>query len=82
MPKDDAPDRMKHGWFPMGTGKNYKATDMHKSIMPLRDKITFISGLSHPDTRNTSAHKGADWFLKLLLRSLNSKMAERGKKRR
>ncbi len=63
MPKDDAPDRMKHGWFPMGTGRNYKAPDMHKSIMPLRDKITFISGLSHPDTRNTSAHKGADWFL-------------------
>lgn len=63
MPEDGAPDRMKHGWFPVGTGKDYQAPVMHKAIMPMRDKITFLSGLSHPSMRTTSAHKGADYFL-------------------
>ena len=36
---------------------------MHNSILPLRDKVTFLSGLSHPSMRTTSAHKGADYFL-------------------
>jgi len=63
MPSDDATDRMEHGWFPMGEGKEYVAPEMHQSIMPLRDKITFLSGLSHPAMRRTSAHKGADYFL-------------------
>lgn len=63
MPKDDAPDRMDHGWFPVGEGKDYQAPVMHQSIMPMRDKITFLSGLSHPSMRRTSAHKGADYFL-------------------
>ena len=40
MPGDDAPDRLENGWFPVGTGKNYVAPEMHKSIMPMRDKIT------------------------------------------
>lgn len=63
MPADDASDRLDHGWFPLGEGKDYKAPVMHDSIMPLRDKITFLSGLSHPSMRRTSAHKGADYFL-------------------
>ncbi|MCH2371774.1 MAG: DUF1552 domain-containing protein [Pirellulales bacterium] len=63
MPLDDASDRLRNGWFPVGTGKNYVAPAMHESIMPLRDKITFLSGLSHPSMRSTSAHKGADYFL-------------------
>ena len=63
MPSDDAADRMENGWFPVGEGRNYVAPDMHNSIMPLRDKITFLSGLSHPSMRRTSAHKGADYFL-------------------
>ena len=63
MPADDAPDRLKNGWFPVGFGKDYVAPEMHASIMPMRDKITFLSGLSHPSMRTTSAHKGADYFL-------------------
>ncbi|MFT5470459.1 MAG: hypothetical protein ACI8UO_005587 [Verrucomicrobiales bacterium] len=63
MPADDADDRMEHGWFPVGEGKNYEAPVMHESIMPLREKVTFLSGLSHPSMRSTSAHKGADYFL-------------------
>ncbi|MEE2936967.1 MAG: DUF1552 domain-containing protein [Planctomycetota bacterium] len=63
MPADDAADRMENGWFPMGEGRDYLAPNMHQSIMPLRDKITFLSGLSHPAMRRTSAHKGADYFL-------------------
>jgi hypothetical protein len=63
MPDDDAPDRMDHGWFPVGEGKDYRAPAMHQSIMPMREKVTFLSGLSHPAMRGTSAHKGADYFL-------------------
>ena len=63
MPADKDDDRMTNGWFPMGSGRDYTPTAMHESIMPLRDKITFLSGLSHPSMRGTSAHKGADYFL-------------------
>ncbi|MDA1163536.1 MAG: DUF1552 domain-containing protein [Planctomycetota bacterium] len=63
MPADDAPDRMDHGWFPLGEGRDYQAPAMHQNIMPLREQITFLSGLSHPSMRGTSAHKGADYFL-------------------
>ena len=63
MPADGAADRMEHGWFPVGTGRDYQAPVMHESFMPLRDKITYLSGLSHPAMRSTSAHKGADYFL-------------------
>lgn len=63
MPADDASDRLENGWFPVGQGRDYQATKMHRHIMPLRDKVTFLSGLSHPSMRSTSAHKGADYFL-------------------
>lgn len=63
MPADDVPERMEHGWFPLGEGKDYQAPVMHDSIMPLKDKVTFLSGLSHPAMRGTSSHKGADYFL-------------------
>lgn len=63
MPDDDSPDRMQHGWFPVGQGKDYEAPVMHNSLMPLREKVTFLSGLSHPTMRSTSSHKGADYFL-------------------
>ncbi len=63
MPGDDAPDRLDHGWFPLGEGKDYTAPVMHQHMMPLREKVTFLSGLSHPAMRGTSSHKGADYFL-------------------
>ncbi len=63
MPSDDAPDRLENGWFPLGVGRDYQAPAMHECIMPLKDKVTFLSGLSHPSMRTTSAHKGADYFL-------------------
>lgn len=63
MPADDAPDRLENGWFPLGEGRDYKVPAMHECIMPLKEKVTFLSGLSHPSMRGTSAHKGADYFL-------------------
>ncbi len=63
MPADDAPDRLDHGWFPLGEGHDYQTPAMHAAILPLKDKVTFLSGLSHPSMRRTSAHKGADYFL-------------------
>lgn len=63
MPADNAPNRLEHGWFPLGEGRDYQLPQMHQSILPLKDKVTFLSGLSHPAMRRTSAHKGADYFL-------------------
>ena len=54
MPADDDADRLEHGWFPLGEGRDYKVPAMHESIMPLREKVTFLSGLSHPSMRSTS----------------------------
>ena len=34
MPADNAPDRLEHGWFPLGEGKDYEAPAMHENIMP------------------------------------------------
>jgi hypothetical protein len=47
MPTDGAKDRLTHGWFPVGDGEDYQATDMHSSIMPMREKITFLDSRIH-----------------------------------
>jgi len=62
-PSNDSPERLKNGWFPVGTGSSYEVPDMHKHFTPIRDKVTFFSGLSHPAMRKTSSHKCADPFL-------------------
>ncbi len=63
MPADDAPDRLDHGWFPLGEGRDYQLPKMHECLVPMKEKVTYLSGLSHPSMRGTSAHKGADYFL-------------------
>ena len=62
MPADDSDQRITNGWFPVGTGKNYKLTDMHKTIMPVKSKSTFLSGLYHPNGASPS-HKACDSYL-------------------
>ena len=62
MPESDA-EKLKFGWFPIGTGKGYKAPAMHKSIMSNRQNITFLSGLSHPKMNKRSGHDTGDSFL-------------------
>jgi len=63
MPKDDSPDRMKLGWFPVGEGNNYKLTDSHKSMEAFRKKLTYFGGLSHPLGRKVPGHSAGDVYL-------------------
>ena len=62
MPSDDSDQRLTNGWFPFGTGKDYKLPDMHKTIMPVKSKSTFLSGLYHPNGASPS-HKACDSYL-------------------
>ena len=62
MPADDSDQRLSNGWFPVGTGRDYKLPDMHKTIMPVKHKSTFLSGLYHPNGASPS-HKACDSYL-------------------
>ena len=63
MPPDDHPDRLKYGWFPVGEGKDYQATETLASLEPFRDKLTYLGGLSHPLGRRVGGHQAGDVFL-------------------
>jgi hypothetical protein len=63
MPRDDHPDRQKHGWFPTGAGKEFNITGTHKSLEPFKKKLTYFGGLSHPLGRRVPGHKGGDVYL-------------------
>ncbi len=62
MPDDKDKDRLTNGWFPLGTGKSYKLPDMHKGMVPLKDKLTFLSGMNHKNGASPS-HKACDSYL-------------------
>ena len=63
MPKDDHPIREKFGWFPTGEGAGFQFTEAHKTFEPLRDKLTYFGGLSHPLGRRVPGHKAGDVYL-------------------
>ena len=50
-------------WYPRGEGKNYRFTNVLKSMEPLRDDVTVIHGLSHPKCRKLGGHDTGDTFL-------------------
>jgi hypothetical protein len=62
MPEDSDNDRIRNGWFPLGTGRDYQLTDMHKGMLPLRDKFTFLSGMHHKNGP-THGHQACGSFL-------------------
>jgi hypothetical protein len=60
------PEQHEHAkwrWFPNGEGKDYQFTETLKPLESLRDKITILGGLSHPNGRRMGAHDTADTFL-------------------
>ena len=59
-PKDDEKD---WGWFPNGTGKDFQFTKVLQSMEPLREKITVIGGISHPNGWSMGGHDTGDIFL-------------------
>lgn len=56
-------EHAKWRWFPNGEGKDYQFTETLKPLESLRDKITILGGLSHPNGRRMGAHDTADTFL-------------------
>ena len=60
-PKDHA-DR-KWGWFPTGEGREFQFTEVLSSMEPLRDDVTVIGGVSHPNGWSMGGHDTGDIFL-------------------
>ena len=62
MPKPDS-DQAKWGWFPTGEGKDFEFTEVLSPLKPLRENITVVGGLSHPEGRRMGGHDTGDTFL-------------------
>ena len=62
MPGDKAADR-NWGWFPTGAGKDFQFTDVLSPMEPLRDQVTVIGGISHPNGWAMGGHDTGDVFL-------------------
>ena len=62
MPSENAPDR-NWGWFPTGSGADYQLTDVLSSMEPLRNDVTIIGGISHPNGWSMGGHDTGDVFL-------------------
>ena len=57
------PSHTKWGWMPQGEGVDYQFNQSLKSLEPLRDHLTFLKGLSHPNGRPMGGHDTADIWL-------------------
>lgn len=53
----------KWGWMPQGVGADYQLNQSLESLEPLREHLTFIKGLSHPNGRQMGGHDTADIWL-------------------
>ena len=62
LPKRDS-EQGKWHWFPSGEGKEFQFGESLKSLDPMRDKLTVIGGLSHPNGRRMGGHDTGDTFL-------------------
>lgn len=50
-------------WFPHTEGADYRFNENLKPLEPLRDEITILGGLSHPEVRRIGGHDSGDTFL-------------------
>jgi len=50
-------------WFPNGGERDYQFTKSLEVLEPLRNDITILQGLSHPECRTMGAHDTGDTFL-------------------
>lgn len=53
----------KWNWFPTGEGSEYEFTHAHESLNPLKQELTVIGGMSHPNGRRMDGHDTADVWL-------------------
>ena len=63
MPLPDDPAYEDWSWFPHGSGRDFRLTKCLEPLAPLRDRMTVLSGLSHPRVRAVHGHSNADQFL-------------------
>ncbi len=62
LPKEGS-DLHKWRWFPDGEGKDFTFNESLKPLEPLRESVTIIGGMSHPNGRRMGAHDTGDTFL-------------------
>ena len=64
LPKESDPQHEDWFWFPKGEGRNYEFRTSQASLNPYREDISVVSGLSHPQNRNSGdAHVNPTGFL-------------------
>ena len=62
LPKEDS-QHANWRWFPKGAGRNFQFNDSLTPLESIRDHLTIIGGLSHPNGRKMGAHDTGDTFL-------------------
>ncbi len=53
----------KWNWTPTGEGRDFAFGEIHRSMESLRNDLTMIEGLSHPNGRSMGGHDTADIWL-------------------
>ena len=53
----------KWNWTPTGEGRDFAFGEIHRSMEPLRNDLTMIEGMSHPNGRSMGGHDTADIWL-------------------
>jgi hypothetical protein len=53
----------KWNWTPTGEGTDFTFREIHRSMDPLRNDLTMLEGLSHPQGRAMGGHDTADIWL-------------------
>lgn len=62
LPKKGS-DAARWNWFPEGEGTGFRFNESLKPLEPLREQVTVLGGLSHPNGRKIGGHDTADIFL-------------------
>lgn len=62
LPKEDS-EHAQWRWFPEGEGANFEFTETLKPLEPLREQLSILGGLSHPEGRRMGGHDTGDTFL-------------------
>lgn len=62
MPPADS-GKTEWSWFPKDEGAGFEFTKALQPLEPLREDLTILGGLSHPDVRQIDGHDSADTFL-------------------
>lgn len=62
LPPEGRPDS-DWNWFPKGEGKDFQFRNTLSSLEPLRNNVTVLGGMSHPNGRKIGGHDTGDIFL-------------------